>query len=352
MFDFNRFVACLIVCCTGLVVCPADFTHGQESEVEASAKSEKANDDFLFSGEVPKTIEELRQMESRFAEISEKVRAATVNIQMAQSQGSGVIVSSDGYILTAAHVIGDPNQTAKITFLNDLDEEGKPKVVFAKAKTLGIDRKIDSGMLKILEEEGKENDFPYLDIAISADLNEGQWVMAVGHPGGLDKERGMVTRIGRILSSGERVIRTDCTLVGGDSGGPLIDMNGDLIGIHSRIGSDLVDNLHVPADVYSETWDSLAKSLILSGTPSLGISVVDDSNIIEEVIEGRAASEAGLKVGDVILEIESIDITDKASLGKAIRDLDLKPNAKIEIVVLRESEEKEIELKVGEKGKG
>lgn len=349
MLDVNRFVACFFLCFIGWAILPADCLLGQESEVQSSVSSEEGDIDFLFSGEVPKTIEQLRQMESRFAEISEKVKAATVNIQMKESQGSGVVVSSDGYILTAAHVIGDPNQTAKITFLHDLDENGKPKVVFARAKTLGIDRTIDSGMLKIVEKEGEENDFPYLDIAISAELNDGQWVMAVGHPGGLDEARGMVTRIGRILSNGKRVIRTDCTLVGGDSGGPLIDMNGDLIGIHSRIGSDLVDNLHVPADVYSENWDSLAKALILDGKPSLGISVVDDTNVIKEVTKGGAADNAGLKVGDVILKIESFDITDKASLGKAIKELDLKPNLKIEIVVIREAEEKELELKVGEK---
>ena len=179
----------------------------------------------------------------------------------------------------------------------------------------------------------------------------GSGVMAVGHPGGLDEARGMVTRIGRILSSSKRVIRTDCTLVGGDSGGPLIDMNGDLIGIHSRIGANLVDNLHVPADVYSENWDSLANALVLDGKPSLGINVVDDSNVIKEVPEGRAADDAGLKVGDVIVEIDSIEITDKASLGKAIKTLDLKPNSKIEIVVLREGKEQGLELKVGELGK-
>lgn len=352
MFDVNKFVACFLLCCIGWVFPLVDYSSGQETEVQSNVKPDRVDTDFLFSGEVPKTIEELREMETRFAEISEKVKAATVNIQMSQSQGSGVVVSSDGYILTAAHVIGDPNQTAKITFLNDLDENGKAKIVFARAKTLGIDRKIDSGMLKIQEKEGEENDFPYLDIAISADLNEGQWVMAVGHPGGLDEARGMVTRIGRILESGKRVIRTDCTLVGGDSGGPLIDMNGDLIGIHSRIGSDLVDNLHVPADVYSENWDSLAKALILDGTPSLGINVVDDTNVIKEVTEGRAADKAGLKVGDIILKIDAVEITDKASLGNAIKELDLKPNAKVEIVILREAKEKELELKVGEKGKG
>jgi S1-C subfamily serine protease len=73
--------------------------------------------------------------------------------------------------------------------------------------------------------------------------------------------------------------------------------------------------------------------------------------VIREVSEGRAADDAGLKVGDVIVEIDSIEITDKASLGKAIKTLDLKPNSKIEIVVLREGKEQGLELKVGELGK-
>ena len=84
----------------------------------------------------------------------------------------------------------------------------------------------------------------------------------------------------------------------------------------------------------------------------MGINVVDDTNVIKEVTEGRAADKAGLKVGDIILKIDAVEITDKASLGNAIKELDLKPNAKVEIVILREAKEKELELKVGEKGKG
>ena len=80
--------------------------------------------------------------------------------------------------------------------------------------------------------------------------------------------------------------------------------------------------------------------------------MVDDTNVIKEVTEGRAADKAGLKVGDIILKIDAVEITDKASLGKAIKELDLKPNAKVEIVILREAKEKELELRVGEKGKG
>ena len=305
--------------------------------------SQTVDTSFLFNGEVPKTVEELKYMETHFAEIADKVKEATVNIQIGQSQGSGVVVSSDGYILTAAHVIGVPNNEATITFLN---AEGEQQQV--KAETLGSETGIDSGMLKIKDDS---EDFPYLDIAISEELKEGQWVMAVGHPGGIDKARGMVVRIGRIIYATKRVIKTDCTLVGGDSGGPLIDMNGDVIGIHSRIGSKLVDNLHVPADVYAENWDLLAKGIIIDGRPSLGFRVVDDSNEIESVHPQGAADLAGVEKGDVLVKIGSLEVEDKEDIVNAIERLKLRPNVVTEIVVLREGEEETIELKVGDKNR-
>ena len=127
--------------------------------------------ELLFNGEAPKTIEELRAMEAHFAELAEKVKPAVVNIRMAGSQGSGVVISSDGYVLTAAHVIGNPNGTALLTF-----PDGKE----VTAKTLGIHRSVDSGMLKIQPSDDKDEDdeegnqeeeiteYPYLDLGLSA----------------------------------------------------------------------------------------------------------------------------------------------------------------------------------------
>lgn len=319
-------------------------SNGQENQVLTNAPPLAVNSSFLFSGEAPTTLEQLRFMERKFAEIAEQVKAATVNIQIAGSQGSGVVISSDGYILTAAHVIGRPNQTAKVTFI---DQSGIEKEF--EAETLGSDTRDDSGMLKIKEKEGEE--FPYLNIAISDELKEGQWVMAIGHPGGIDKARGLVVRIGRIIDLNNRSIRTDCTLVGGDSGGPLIDMNGDVIGIHSRIGSKLVDNLHVPSDVYSRNWDMLAKGIVIDGKPSLGLSVVDDTNEVESVTPEGAADLAGVQKGDRIVSLGSIPIEDKQDIFNAIEDLNLRPNVVTEIVVKRNGEEKKIEFKVGNRMK-
>ncbi len=74
----------------------------------------------------------------------------------------------------------------------------------------------------------------------------GDWVFSLGHGGGLDEERGAMVRLGRVVSLKHEAIQTDCKLIRGDSGGPLFNMNGELIGINSRVGTKLEDNLHVP----------------------------------------------------------------------------------------------------------
>ena len=351
-----------------VTACPCESAQAQEDvtpkEEVASTNSatqvDSARQELLFSGRVPESVDELKFMESHFAQLAESVFPATVNIQMGQSQGSGVVVSSDGYILTAAHVIGStPGRTALITFMVD----GKEKQIYAE--TLGVQAgSVDSGMLKIKEGSGQynspvrkikksrrfEGEYPYVDIGISQDLSMGQWVLAVGHPGGIDKARGLVVRVGRIIDNRKTSLRTDCTLVGGDSGGPLFDMNGDVIGIHSRIGQTLADNLHVPADVYSEKWDLMTAGVIINGRGTLGFSVVDDTNEIDEVVSKGPADKAGMKVGDIVIKAGRTKISSKQDLSDAFKTLDIWPNKIIKLVVQRGDEEKSLKLKVAKRG--
>src|SRR6185295_19283905 len=107
-----------------------------------------------------------------------------------------------------------------------------------KGKALGANTGTDSGLIKITD-EGK---YPYCEMGNSADLKKDQWCVAIGHPGGLKPNRTPPVRLGRInglpgKAEADKVVwvTTECTLVGGDSGGPLFDMNGRVIGIHSRI---------------------------------------------------------------------------------------------------------------------
>ena len=187
-------------------------------------------------------------------------------------------------------------------------------------------------MLRIkIKEDDKKPDFPYVDIGESETLNSGQWVLAIGHPGGIDLDRGLVLRVGRIIYRGAESLRTDCTLVGGDSGGPLFDMDGNLIGIHSRIGGSLEQNIHVPVDVFSEYWDQMAAGKVVPGSsrfagigeprPRLGINLKDDTNVIQNVPEGPA-KKAGLKKDDRIIEMDGAIVTNKEDIGQIFKELE------------------------------
>jgi serine protease Do len=315
----------------------ADITPDTEldaDEVDLESESE-VSIDFLFDGESPTSIDQLKAMEMHFASLADQVSPATVNIQIGMAQGSGVVVSEDGYILTAAHVIGRPGNIASVTF---------PDGSKVKANTLGLARKLDFGMLKILEEEG--NDFPHLDVGLSAELQPGQWVMAVGHPGGIDEKRGLVFRAGRIISNQSDRLQTDCTLVGGDSGGPLVDMNGEVIGIHSRIGSRLWDNLHAPIDIYSQNWDRMDRGLVLDGAPYLGFTVKPNSNRVSAVTEKGPADKAGIKPQDRIVAIDGNPIKTYKQLEVAIARL--LPYQKIKLKIKRRSKTLTLEVIVSE----
>lgn len=284
---------------------------------------------FIDAGEAPTSIEQLRLMEEAIAEVSAEAKLATVNIELQMAQGSGVVVTNDGYILTAAHVIGRPNRIATVTF-----PDGKK----AKAITLGVNRRYDSGMLKIIE----EGSWPYLDIGESESLKRGQWVMALGHPGGLKKDRGIVVRIGRILTSVTGTLRTDCTLVGGDSGGPLIDFDGNVIGIHSRIGGELSENMHVTIDVFSEEWDDLESA---GSRPLVGLSLIGKSNKVSRVPKGEPAEKAGIEKGDLIVKFNGKDIKDKDEFVAALKNV--KGDDEVDVVVQRDDEKLELKLKLG-----
>src|SRR5262249_47816723 len=153
---------------------------------------------------------------------TDQVIPVTVCLQVGAASGSGVIVSEDGLILTAGHVVaGKPGRPLAVIM-----PDGKRY----KGKTLGFDPKNDSGMAQLTDKPEGGGKWPYAEIAPSKELKGGQWVIATGHPGGYKKGRQPVVRVGRIGTptftqpDGVSFVQTDCTLVGGDSGGPLFDM--------------------------------------------------------------------------------------------------------------------------------
>lgn len=201
----------------------------------------------LLIKSVPESLDDLRDLEKAVQAVVAKVSGSTVGLIVGGAQGSGVVIK-DGFILTAGHVSGVPNASITVVL---------PDGTKLKGKALGRNTGIDSGLVKFTQEDKRP---PAIELGSSKALKPGQWVVAIGHPGGHRVNRPFVVRVGRVLSVTNTTIRTDCALVGGDSGGPLFDLDGRVVGIHSRIGGFRIDeNMHVPVDTFVATWDRLAR---------------------------------------------------------------------------------------------
>ena len=200
--------------------------------------------------EAPENTADLLAIQKQVQKVLPKAMAATVTLQMGGSSGSGVVVNKEGLVLTAGHVSGRPGRAVTI-ILND----GRR----LKGKALGKVDKDDSGMVQITD---PPDDLPIVEFDKSKKKLPaiGQWCVAVGNPGGLDKERGAVVRVGRVISATSNTLRTDCMLLGGDSGGPLFDLNGVVIGIHSRISNRSDQNFHVSMPAFQAKWEALSVS--------------------------------------------------------------------------------------------
>ena len=185
----------------------------------------------------------LKERQVKVNDVVAKTRPTVVAILSGNGSGSGVIVSGDGLILTAAHVV-DAAALGKAAKASGEVSIVLPDGREVKGKVLGRDRTRDAAMVQILE--GK--DWPHVELASPKEIKEGEWCIAMGHPGGFDPQRGAPVRVGRLWQTNEKAFyRSDCTVSGGDSGGPLFDLEGKLIGIHSSISMNLTENRHVPA---------------------------------------------------------------------------------------------------------
>jgi serine protease Do len=314
---------------------PAEIAREEAAKAAAKESLEK-----LFGGATPSNLSDLRTMQDHIRQLTDQLVKTTVGVTVGNAQGSGVIISKDGYVLTAAHVASRPNRD--VVFL--LSDGRK-----LKGKTLGLNRSLDSGLMKI---DGVD-DLPFAEMGKIDGMKLGQWCLATGHPGGYQEDRQAVLRLGRVQwISNDKTIVTDCTLVGGDSGGPLFDMYGRVIGINSRIASDIKANMHVPVSTFSETWDRLTKAEAWGHypgeTPYLGVKGAPEATNAEltEVKPGSPAEKGDLKVGDVVLKFGKKDISDFKSLIDAVQET--QPKEKVKVTVQRGEETKELSVEIGQ----
>jgi serine protease Do len=292
----------------------------------------------VFRKTTPLSLDDLKAIERHIKAIAPRLSPAVVAVQIDDTTGSGVVVSEDGVVLTAAHVCDEPNRNVHFIF---------PDGRTAHGKTLGTNHEIDAGMMKITD----QGLWPHVEMG---DLNQarlGDWVLTFGHPGGFDPERSMVLRLGRIIRLEPEALQTDCTLSAGDSGGPLFDMHGRVIGIHSRISNSTAENFHVPITTYRDTWDRLVKGESWGGEtsaprPWFGVKGVDDPAgcKLRFVEEDAPAYKAGLKVGDVLRKVNAREVKDYEALKRLVAEA--KPGDELKVELQRDKREMSVIVKV------
>ena len=298
-------------------------------------------------------IKLLKEREKKVKAVVRNSMGATVAIEGVRfpASGSGVIVNKDGLILTAAHVTDAAGKELRVTF---------PDGSTAKAKSLGANSSRDAGMAQITD----EGEWPFVEMGDPEDVSLGEWCVALGHPGGYDAQRTPPVRIGRIWTKGFLgMLGSDCTLVGGDSGGPLFDLDGKLIGIHSSIGGQLSENRHVPMDAFKDDWKDLLAGKewgnqgVMMGRidpdrPAMGVQLDRESEEGVKVIglsEFSPAREAGIQVGDVIRRVGKKKIAKYEDMVAQLEKL--KVGQKVQIGLVRGEDELDVEVKLGRLGK-
>lgn len=275
----------------------------------------------------PANIADLAAIQSQVRKVVDALQQSTVAIVVGDIQGSGVIVTPDGYVLTAAHVASVPGRKVRLTLPDGRQLTGR---------ALGLNSAGDCGIVQINE----AGPFPARPLCDSKSVKVGDWCIATGHPGGFQSDRKPVVRLGRVVAIRETMVQSDCPLLGGDSGGPLFDLNGNVIGVHSRIGARMTQNLHVPASLFLRDWDRLTKNpgaeqLSARAQGMLGVDGEDHAKgaRLTNVYPGLPAHDARLQPGDIVTRIDDRPIRDFEALQQYVQSR--RPGELLTIRVLR-----------------
>lgn len=283
---------------------------------------------------------DLAALESQVKAVAKETLPATVALlsEDINSSGSGVIVSRDGLILTAAHVVHGAEKMLVVF----------PDGEQLTGEVLGANFSKDIAMVKI----NNKGPFPFVKLGESKPLQAGDWLVALGHSTGFDAARTPPVRFGRVISRGPgNFLTTDCTLIGGDSGGPLFDLDGKLVGIHSSIGKDRENNNHAGIDGFKEDWKRMLDgktwgTLTLNPfanpeMPVLGISMAMQIDVngaagagvlVDGVVEGSPAASGGVKIGDVIVALDGSRINDGGELLQLLAKREAGDKVKLELL--------------------
>ena len=274
--------------------------------------------------------------------------------QDASNLGSGVIVSSEGYILTNQHVVEGADEIE--VALADGRE--------ATAKVIGVDSETDLAVLKI-----NLNNLPTITLGRMEGARVGDVVLAIGNPFGVGQTvtMGIISALGRNhlgINTFENFIQTDAPINPGNSGGALVDANGNLLGINTAIYSRSGGSLGIGFAIPVTTARSVLESIITTGTVTRGWigvepqdltpEIADSFNlkqtsgaIISGVLQGSPADKGGMRPGDILLGVNGEDITDTTKLLNVIAQI--QPGSTAQVRVIRKGHEMSLNIKVGKR---
>src|SRR5215831_3065714 len=278
----------------------------------------------------PTQIASPSELSRAFVEAAKRIKPAVAHIKLGNGPtGSGVAVSPDGYILTNNHVASAGNQiTVKLSDRREFT-----------ARRIGTDPKTDLALIKI-----DAQNLPYATLGDSSKLEQGEWVIALGSPFGLEQTMtaGIVSAVGRKFGANDNYIQTDASINPGNSGGPLVNMNGEVIGINTMIYSRSGGSEGVGFSIPSNTAKMVKEQLLgnagvyagANARPNtganapvsrsyLGVSLRDPQTagsgaVVAELANGSPASTAGLRGGDLIIEFDGRPVKSPQQLAEIV----------------------------------
>ena len=274
--------------------------------------------------------------------------------QPAANLGSGVIVSSEGYILTNQHVVDGADQ------IEIALADGRTTT----AKVIGVDPETDLAVLKV-----NLTNLPTITLGRMDQTRVGDVVLAIGNPFGVGQTvtMGIVSALGRNhlgINTFENFIQTDAAINPGNSGGALVDVNGNLLGINTAIYSRSGGSLGIGFAIPVSTARSVLESIITTGSVTRGWIGVEPQDVTPEIAESFGleqksgaivagvlkngpADRAGIKPGDILVSVDGQDITDTTRLLNLIAQIKPGSNAKIHLV--RKNRELDLDVMIGKR---
>ncbi|MFM5930471.1 MAG: Do family serine endopeptidase [Novosphingobium sp.] len=279
----------------------------------------------------------------------------------AQSLGSGFIVSADGYVVTNNHVISAEGRGGQVESITVTMPDGTEY----PAKLVGKDAQSDLAVLKI----SASKPLPFVKFGDSRSARVGDWVIAIGNPFGLGGTvtAGIISSVYRNTGAGgayDRYLQTDASINRGNSGGPLFDMKGQVIGINNAIfsptGGSVGIGFAIPAETASPIVDKLMKGVAIERgylgvqigpvtedvADSLGLSH-NKGEIIQGVQPGGGAAAAGLQPGDIVLKVNGKDVTPEQTLSYIVANTP--PGSRIPLDIIREGKRMTVTATVGKR---